>query len=89
MNELLLEIGRCPVLESVLDDPAERPVHPCAAVALTQWRGLPPDRRKRWRGVHQVPEPWVGHLRETDDRFLSRFNQDTSGRERNERGQFT
>jgi hypothetical protein len=74
VQKLLLEIARCPVLESVLDDPAERPAHPCAAVALTQWEwaGLPPeDRRKRWRAAHQVPEPWVGHLREAPLLFVS------------------
>ena len=72
MHELLLEIARCPVLAGVLDDRADVPRHPCAPVALTQWDGLSPeDRRKRWRRVHQVPEPWVGHLREAPLLFVS------------------
>src|SRR5205807_9650910 len=45
VQELLLEIARCPVLAGILDDPAERPAHPCAAVALTQWGGLPAKDR--------------------------------------------
>lgn len=72
MDELLLEIARCPVLAGVLDDRADVPRQPCAPVALTQWGGLSPeDRRKRWRRVHQVPEPWVGHLREAPLLFVS------------------
>lgn len=47
-------------------------MHPCAAVALAQWDELPPkDGQKRWRRVHQVPEPWAGHLREAQLLFVS------------------
>jgi hypothetical protein len=50
-----------------------------------------------WQGTPhfhaRIPgtETWAHvYIREeTDDRFLNRFNQDTSGRVRNERGQFT
>jgi hypothetical protein len=57
----LLEIARCPILESCLD--AERPAHPCAKIALYQWHLIPGARRlAHWREAHQLPEPWVGHL---------------------------
>lgn len=70
MRDLLLEIGRCPVLEEVLDDPAPR--HPCANVALSQWSSLPEEMRlERWRELHQVPEPWAGHIREGRILFVS------------------
>jgi hypothetical protein len=70
VQKLLLEIARCPLLEAVLDDPD--PIHPCAPVVLTQWQGLSTeDRLARWRHVHQLPEPWVGHLQTSQILFVS------------------
>jgi hypothetical protein len=70
VRELLLEIAHCPILKSILDDPA--PTHPCSRVALTQWEASSTeDRLWRWREVHQVPEPWVGHVREARLLFVS------------------
>ncbi|HWQ23982.1 MAG TPA: hypothetical protein VNK94_07755 [Gaiellaceae bacterium] len=69
-QSLLLEIARCPVMETCLETRHEG--HPCATVVQHQWAGIPyEERRRRWRAEHHVPEPWVGHLERAPLLFLS------------------
>lgn len=67
----LIEVARCRHLVECLD--ATAPHQPCATVALTQWPAdvSPEDRVAGWRNVHQLPEPWVGHLRGARILFVS------------------
>jgi hypothetical protein len=65
-----LEVARCPIVERCLDDPEPR--HPCASIVLDQWEGIPvADRLRHWREVHQLPEPWQGHLEQARILFVS------------------
>ena len=51
---------------------AEQLSHPCAEVIGYQWQSIDAGTRTaRWRGAHQLPEPWAGHLSEAPILFVS------------------
>lgn len=58
---LLHEIARCPVAQFCLQNPFEK--HPCREIVLSQLSSS--------LDVHQVPEPWSGHLEQAPILFLS------------------
>ena len=64
------EIVRCDEMVRCLKgDPTGRP---CAAVVGTQWVGRSADERKKeWHELHQLPEPWVGHVERAPILFVS------------------
>ncbi len=64
MSELI-SIARCPALNECLSDPFT--AHPCRRVVDSQ-RGFPDLADAR---SHQLPEPWVGRLREAKLLFVS------------------
>lgn len=65
----LIEIARCPFMAACLDGDAK---HACAKVVLKQWEGIAETERKaHWQRVHQLPEPWEGHLDQARILFVS------------------
>jgi hypothetical protein len=70
LREHLAAIARCPVVEHCLD--AEHPTHPCATIVLDQWRDISPQgRMTHWRALHELPEPWEGHIDRAPILFVS------------------
>ena len=68
--ELATTIARCPLVEKCITDPSS--THSCNEIVTHQWPGVPAEkRRKYWQTVHQLPEPWVGHLETAPLLFLS------------------
>jgi hypothetical protein len=66
----LLAIARCPIMAECLD--RDVPSHPCSAITHFQWDSIDSVTRiARWRGAHQVPEPWVGHIAAAPILFVS------------------
>ena len=61
MNQLLLEIARCPIVQHCLENPTTR--HECATIVRLQ------DANSYH--AHQVPEPWSGNLEQAPILFLS------------------
>jgi uracil-DNA glycosylase len=67
---LFAEIVRCDEMVRCLDGDAV--ASPCASVVWTQWVGCDAAERKReWRSLHQLPEPWVGHIDRAKILFVS------------------
>ena len=66
----LLCVARCDIVAQVLDGRASS--HPCSRVVLHQWAGVDDRIRvERWRELHQIPEPWVGHIERARVLFVS------------------
>lgn len=65
-----LEVVRCPIVAQCLSDADPR--HPCAKIVLDQWQGIDGDARlEHWPRLHQLPEPWQGHLEAASILFIS------------------
>lgn len=74
----LLQVARCGIVAECLNQ--REPDSPCARVVLHQWKGIDDhDRLERWPQLHQIPEPWVGHLEQAQIVFVS-SNPSISGR---------
>jgi uracil-DNA glycosylase len=59
----LISVARCPIVADCL---AGRAVgHPCENLVLSQWpeNVSSEQRAEAWPRWHQLPEPWLGHLR--------------------------
>lgn len=77
LPSLLVRIARCPNVGQCLAPEGSR--HDCAVVVLEQWPTSESEsksealaRRLRLAASHhQLPEPWVGHLRDAPLLFLS------------------
>jgi hypothetical protein len=59
----LVAVARCPIVADCLT--GRTPDHPCARLVLAQWpREVAVETRAdAWQRWHQLPEPWMGHLR--------------------------
>lgn len=69
-REHFLEVVCCPIVAECLSQAAPR--HPCAKIVLDQWEGINVDARlEHWQRLHQLPEPWQGHLEHASILFIS------------------
>jgi hypothetical protein len=76
-REHFLEVVRCPIVGECLSQASPR--HPCAGIVLDQWREIDAEARQAyWPEVHQLPEPWQGHLELAPILFVS-SNPSVSG----------
>lgn len=67
----LIGVARCPIVADCLT--GRTPDHPCAKLVLSQWpEDIPADARAAaWGRWHQLPEPWLGRLRDARLLFVA------------------